>query len=443
MPADEGVEPDRLPGAPHPRKQTAFFGHGEAEHAFLDACLAGRLHHAWLIGGPSGIGKATLAYRVARFLLAGDLAGREASATLSISPASATARQVAALSHPNLIVLRRSPATEKKSPSTTIPIDAVRRALALFGSTAANGGYRIGIVDSAEDLTPASANALLKLIEEPPPRSIFLIVSHAPQRVLPTIRSRCRRLLLKPLSDGDLRSVVRSLGPPWAEADDAALAQAIASAAGSVRRALEVLDPRKGRSGRGDENPCSKRFRAPTCRGFLRWPRNWRGATPRAHYDLMIDTVMCWTAAHLRAAGVARARRALHRWWRYVRRLRARRKRSTCTISTGGLWSLPCSAISPRPFGARPRAVPLAWEGLSIFFCCILNGEPALASPAMLLAQGGFANGGPRVWPATGFTSPRPFPTRTALLTSATPMRPWRPTPSLDSSGSTALTCSS
>ncbi|MDP1371128.1 hypothetical protein Q8G87_10485, partial [Acinetobacter lwoffii] len=91
-------------------------------------------------------------------------------------------RQVTALSHPNLAVLRRSPSTDKKAASTTIPVDAVRRALNMFGSTAANGGYRVCIVDSAEDLTISSANALLKVIEEPPPRSLFLIVSHAPQR---------------------------------------------------------------------------------------------------------------------------------------------------------------------------------------------------------------------------------------------------------------------
>ena len=91
------------------------------------------------------------------------------------------------MSHPNLAVLRRAPATDKKGASATIPVDAVRRALSVFGSTSADGGYRICIVDSAEDLTISSANALLKVIEEPPPRSIFLIVSHAPQRLLPTI----------------------------------------------------------------------------------------------------------------------------------------------------------------------------------------------------------------------------------------------------------------
>src|SRR3712207_6764093 len=101
-----------------------------------------------------------------------------------------------------------------------IPVDAVRRALGVFGSTAADGGYRVCIVDSAEDLTSASANALLKGIEEPPPRSIFLIVSHAPQRLLPTIRSRCRRLPLRPLSDQEIRAVVASIGKPWTDASE-------------------------------------------------------------------------------------------------------------------------------------------------------------------------------------------------------------------------------
>jgi DNA polymerase-3 subunit delta' len=239
---DDRVEPDQLPGVRHPRQQFALFGHGDAEAAFLEAWRAGRLHHAWLIGGPEGIGKATLAYRVARFLLA-DRPGRPGNAaSLTIDADQPVARQVAALSHPNLAVLRRAPATDKKAASATIPVDAVRRAVSLFGSTAADGGYRVCIVDSAEDLTISSANALLKLVEEPPPRSAFLIVSHAPQRVLPTIRSRCRRLLLQPLADRDLRAVIGSLGAPWADVDAARLDRAVGAAEGSVRRAIEMLD---------------------------------------------------------------------------------------------------------------------------------------------------------------------------------------------------------
>ncbi len=241
------TEPDALAGAPHPRERLAFFGQEAAEASVLDAYAAGRLHHAWLIGGPQGIGKATFAYRVARFLLS-QVPGSPPSATsLALAPDAAVARQVAAQAHPNLMVLRRQPATDKKGPSTTIPVEMVRRAVSMFGSTAANGGYRVCIVDSAEDLTTASANALLKLVEEPPARSVFLIVAHRPQSVLPTIRSRCRRLLLRSLDAHDLRQVVSSLGPPWSEAAVGDVDRAIGLAEGSARRCLEMLDPARAR----------------------------------------------------------------------------------------------------------------------------------------------------------------------------------------------------
>ncbi|MBD2750138.1 DNA polymerase III subunit delta' [Microvirga sp. BT688] len=239
------VEPDGFEGAPHPREQFAFFGHREGEEAFLEGLRSGRLHHAWLIGGALGIGKATLAYRVARAVLDPQKAGERSLASLDVPTESQVARQVAALSHPNLAVLRRSPPTDKKAASTTIPVDAVRRALNMFGSTAANGGYRVCIVDSAEDLTISSANALLKVIEEPPPRSLFLIVSHAPQRVLPTIRSRCRRLLLRTLEDQEIRAAIRSLGSPWPDIPGDVVDQALRYGEGSVRRTLELLNAEK------------------------------------------------------------------------------------------------------------------------------------------------------------------------------------------------------
>jgi DNA polymerase-3 subunit delta' len=241
----EAIEPDQFDGAPHPRDQFAFFGHREGEGAFIEGLRSGRLHHAWLIGGPQGIGKATLAYRLARTVLDPRRASDTLLDSLDISPDTTVARQVSALSHPNLSVLRRAPATDKKAASTTIPVDAVRKALNMFGSTAANGGYRVCIVDSAEDLTISSANALLKVIEEPPPRSLFLIVSHAPQRVLPTIRSRCRRLLLRPLGNDQIKAAIRSLGEPWAETPSPLLDQALPYGEGSVRRTLELLDADK------------------------------------------------------------------------------------------------------------------------------------------------------------------------------------------------------
>jgi DNA polymerase III subunit delta' len=241
----DAAEPDRFEGAPHPREQFAFFGHREGEGAFLEGLRSGRLHHAWLIGGPQGIGKATLAYRVARAILDPGKSRDPGLRSLDVSPDSPASRQVAALSHPNLAVLRRAPATDKKAASSTIPVDAVRRALSMFSSTAADGGYRVCIVDSAEDLTISSANALLKVIEEPPPRSLFLIVSHAPQRVLPTIRSRCRRLLLRPLEDRDIKGAIASLGGTWAGIPRDVVDQALKYGEGSVRRTLELLDADK------------------------------------------------------------------------------------------------------------------------------------------------------------------------------------------------------
>lgn len=236
---EPGLEPDALAGAPHPRMQQAFFGHEAAERTFLEAFNAGRLHHAWLIGGPEGIGKATFAYRIARFLLAQGAAKPGVADSLDVPPDSRAARQIAALSHPNLVVLRRTPSQEKKAASSTIPVDLVRRAIHVFEGTSADGGWRVAIVDSAEDLTAPSANALLKLVEEPPARSIFLIISHAPQRVLPTIRSRCRRLMLRPLDDRSLVNILISLGFSLPDGQEG---RVLALAEGSVRRAVAVLD---------------------------------------------------------------------------------------------------------------------------------------------------------------------------------------------------------
>ena len=239
---DDDLEPGEIPGVPRPREQTDLLGQEAAERAFREAIGAGRLHHAWLIGGPKGIGKATLAFRVARHLLArGDGAGVPDS--LALPPGHTVARQVAGLSHPNLVLLRRQKAPGAKTVPTQIGVDAARRALHLFSATSADAGYRICIVDCADELNLASANALLKVIEEPPPRSLFLIVSHAPGRLLPTIRSRCRRLALKPLTSGEVARVLRSLGPQQAGQSAELIARAASLSEGSVARALDLLDP--------------------------------------------------------------------------------------------------------------------------------------------------------------------------------------------------------
>jgi DNA polymerase III subunit delta' len=226
---------------PHPRETFALFGHAEAERALLDEYRSGRIAHAWLIGGPAGIGKATLAYRMARFVLAHpDPAAPsvQKATSLAVPPDSPAARRIASRGHPDLLVLERTLDDAGKR-RTTITVDQVRRTIGFFGSTAGEGGWRICIVDSADELShPQASNALLKVLEEPPPRSLFLVMSHAPGRLLPTIRSRCRRLALRPLGEADM--VAAAAGALGGEADAATLRQAAPAADGSVARAIAL-----------------------------------------------------------------------------------------------------------------------------------------------------------------------------------------------------------
>jgi DNA polymerase III subunit delta' len=242
---ETGPESDRFDDTPHPRERHDFFGHVETERQFILSYLSGHLPQAYIIGGPPGVGKATLAWRVARFLLANPdpaAATGEARTSLSIAPDHPVSRQIAAMAHPDLVLLRREWNEKDKRFFTEIRVEDVRRAIHMFQQAAGRGGYRICILDCAEDLNPSSANALLKLIEEPPPRSLFLIVAHRPGLMLATLRSRCRKVLLKPLAAPDIGQLVVSLGPPWSAAGEAKLAAAIARAHGSIHNVLRLLD---------------------------------------------------------------------------------------------------------------------------------------------------------------------------------------------------------
>ncbi len=235
-------ESDRFEEAPHPREASNLFGHAEAESEFLQAYASGRLPQAFLIGGPAGVGKATLAWRFARFLLANpDPAG---ALSLDVPPDHPVARQISASSHPDLVLLRREWSEKNKRHFTDIRAEEVRAARNLFHQAAGRGGYRICILDSAEDLNAESGNALLKLIEEPPPRSVFLILAQRPGRVLATIRSRCRKIALKPLEPADIARVLTTLGPPWSSAAPAQVEAAIEAARGSLHGVLRLLDGR-------------------------------------------------------------------------------------------------------------------------------------------------------------------------------------------------------
>lgn len=226
---------------PHPRETLSLYGHAEAEQAFLDAYRGGRMPHAWLIGGPRGVGKATLAYRMARFAFAHpdqSAAAVRNAGSLALPADNPAVRRVGAQGHPDLLALERVEDDKGKMP-TVISVDLVRKTIGFFGSTPGEGGWRICIVDPADELNAAGANALLKILEEPPTNSLLLVVSHAPGRLLPTIRSRCRRLMLRPLGPEDVaRAAADALGRDAGEPD--ITAAAIASD-GSVARALDLL----------------------------------------------------------------------------------------------------------------------------------------------------------------------------------------------------------
>ncbi len=226
-----------------PRETLRLFGQIEAERVLLDAYKSGRMPHAWLIGGPPGIGKATLAFRLARFVLVHPdpkAAEVQRATSLAVDPDHPVARRIAAQAQGDLLVLERIVNEQTGKLYTVIRVDDVRRTVAFFGSTAGEGGWRIAIVDAVDDLQREGSNALLKILEEPPERTLLLLISHAPGRELPTIRSRCRRLLLRPLGAAHVAGAVAAA--TRRNVDEPEIRTAAAAADGSVKRALSLLD---------------------------------------------------------------------------------------------------------------------------------------------------------------------------------------------------------
>ncbi len=299
----EALEP------PPPRATTSLHGHGEAERALLEAYRGGRLPHAWLISGPAGIGKATLAYRMARFVLAHpdpNAARVQAATSLNVDADHPVARRIAAQAHGDLLLLERTVNEKTGKLRQDIQVDDVRRTVSFFGSTAAEGGWRVAIVDSVDELNREGANALLKVLEEPPKRALLLLVSHSAARVLPTIRSRCRLLALRPLSAADVANAAAAA--TGKRPDDPELAAAAAAAEGSVRRALALLD--------GDALGLRN--------GILALLERLPAVDPRALHALgdrlygtdsatlaaFVDTVNAWLSARLHAGATDAARLA-------------------------------------------------------------------------------------------------------------------------------------
>ena len=231
---------DALDGWPASEEQLDWYGNSAPEATLLEAFRSRAMHHAWLIGGPRGIGKATLAYRLARFALANpDPSSIAANTTdLALPEDHPVIGKVANRGHPNLLVLERPYDDRAKRFRSELTVSEIRRTVPFFGTTAGEGGWRIAVIDSADDMNASAANALLKVLEEPPRDSLFLLVSHAPGRLLPTLRSRCRRLDLRPLTSRQIEGALRSREP----GEPGRIALAAALAEGSLRRAILLFD---------------------------------------------------------------------------------------------------------------------------------------------------------------------------------------------------------
>ena len=239
-----------------PYLNSYLLGHEEAEQLFLQAWKNKSLHNSWLIGGNEGIGKATFAYKAARFLLAADENDCDKYHSLDIAPDNQVFRLVANRSHPDLKIIERDFIdTDKKKiikaikdgeamsdeqlqslkKSAVIKVDDVRTINEFLSKKSFDGNWRIVIVDSADDLNPSSANAILKILEEPPARSLIFLISHNPYRLLPTIRSRCAKLTLQPLPKEKVATLLRRYMPELSETEVGGLAQI---SGGSIGRAL-------------------------------------------------------------------------------------------------------------------------------------------------------------------------------------------------------------
>lgn len=259
-PAEDLPEADARPPAPHPRHTVELFGQEAAEAEFAAAWTGGHRHHAWLITGRQGIGKATLAWKIARYLRTrdagerdgahgsepglfgaapgtGGAASAEPSGRLAIPAGHPVLSRLEALADPGLALIRRPWDDKAKRLRAEIGVDDIRRLTRFLGLSAADGGTRVVIIDAADEMNRNAANALLKMLEEPPDNTVLLLVAHQPSRLLPTIRSRCRVLRCQPLSAEDLSRalVAAGLDPQGRETALAELA------AGSVGAAVGLL----------------------------------------------------------------------------------------------------------------------------------------------------------------------------------------------------------
>ncbi len=238
-------------GPPPPIANPDLFDHAEAEVEFLDSFETGRLPHAWLISGPSGVGKATLAFRIARFMLTrqnfienstslfGNSVNKSNPTSLAVDITEPICRRIISGGHADFLCIQRSIDEKTGKERREITVDEVRAISSFFSKTPAEGGWRVIVIDSADEMNLNAANAVLKVLEEPPKRALLLLISNNPTKLLPTIRSRCRRLHLYSLRSNTVSEFLRKYDNQMTSAD---LQQLVELADGSIGRALELSE---------------------------------------------------------------------------------------------------------------------------------------------------------------------------------------------------------
>lgn len=232
---------DRLEGIAYPGEHQNLFGHDASLDQLAQSYSTGHMHHAWLVTGPKGTGKATLSLAFAAHIFSQVKSGAIANRFSPSQIDEAIASQIAKGGHPNILHLSRPWDQKTKRFKSTLSIDEVRRTQSFFGTTAGENNWRICIVDTADDMNSNAANALLKILEEPPSRTIFFVLSHSPGKLLPTIRSRCRHLPLRPLQEGDLKKALDALDCSIDHLDETSKETLLRLSGGSVRNAIILL----------------------------------------------------------------------------------------------------------------------------------------------------------------------------------------------------------
>lgn len=228
------------PGPRSPRDNSVLYGHDQAIDTLFEAWRSDKLHHAWILSGPRGIGKATLAYKFARFVLAGGPQETGEDGPLFVAPDHPVFCRIASGGHSDFMVIERSVNEKSGKRRMEIVVDDVRRVGRLVSLTPGEGQWRAVIVDGAEDMNRNAANAILKYLEEPPPLTLFLLVSHAPTRLLPTVRSRCCSLTMRPLSDTTVEGLIASQIAPELDSREQKILASISE--GSPGRALALAE---------------------------------------------------------------------------------------------------------------------------------------------------------------------------------------------------------